>query len=337
LDHPLGTVCRTDDDRWFAFLLQLDPWEQGYDLDQLDDKELFRKVNRSIGTTVQPTYYRQRLHEARMSDDTRREVLTKDFNIWQSGRTIDWITPDEIRAIQVPMSIDDCGADQGWEVMVGSDFSKGDDLNGNAYLAKRWRDDLQEMEYFADMDAYMSEAAVEASPVRDLLLKWRDEGWLHIVPGKTFDPAVAVNRIIELDAKNVNFFGFGYDPYNAKTVINALTQWLYDVGLDYKQLIRPVRQNFATYSPAVKEFDYMVRRGIPTVDGNVTPNPMIHLSSNPMWPWEFGNVSLQESNDGMENLKPVKANSSASCKVDHVQMVLSALLLHDAADSNLDG
>ena len=336
LDIPLdGQPHRTDNDYHFAFLLQLDPKEQSYDLDQLDDPELFRKVNRSIGITVQPTYYRQRLHDARLSEDTRKEVLTKDMNIWQRGQTVDWITPEEIRAIQVPMTIDDCTADKGWEVMVGSDFSKGDDLNGNAYLAKRWREDLQEMEYFGDLDAYMSEDAVRENPIRDLLLKWADEGWLHIVPGKTFDPAVAVNRIVELDAKNVNFFGFGYDPYNAKTVINALTQWIVDIGLDPKTLIRPVRQNFATYSPAVKEFDYMVRRGIQTPDGKVTPNPMIHLSSNPLWPWEFGNVSLQESSDGMENLKPVKANSSASCKVDNVQMLLSALILHDAADGDI--
>ena len=213
---------------------------------------------------------------------------------------------------------------------------KGDDLNGHAYLAKRWREDLQEMEYFGDLDAYMSEDAVRENPIRDLLLKWADEGWLHIVPGKTFDPAVAVNRIVELDSKNVNFFGFGYDPYNAKTVINALTQWIVDIGLDPKTLIRPVRQNFATYSPAVKEFDYMVRRGIQQPDGKVTPNPMIHLSSNPLWPWEFGNVSLQESSDGMENLKPVKRDASAATKVDPVQMLLSGLILYDGAESQIN-
>ena len=335
LEYPLGEPHRTSDDDHFAFLLQLDPWEQGYDLDQLDDPELFKKVNRSIGITVQPDYYRKRLNEARKSEDTRKEVMTKDFNIWQRGQTVEWITPEEIRAIQIPQRIDDCTADQGWEVMVGLDFSKGDDLNGNAYLAKRWREDLGEMEYFADLDGWMSEDAVEANPLRELLRKWAEDGWLHIVPGKTFAPEVAVNRIIELDAKNVNFFGFGYDPYNAKTVINALTQWIVDIGLDPKTLIRPVRQNFATYSPAVKEFDYMVRRGIQTPDGKVTPNPMIHLSQNPLWPWEFGNVSLQESSDGMENLKPVKANASASCKVDNIQMLLSALILHDAADGDI--
>jgi phage terminase large subunit-like protein len=191
------------------------------------------------------------------------------------------------------------------------------------------------MEYFADMDAYMSEAAVNDSPIRELLLKWAADGWLHIVPGKTFDPAVAVNRIIELDAKNVNFFGFGYDPYNAKTVINALTQWLVDIGLDPKTLIKPVRQNFATYSPSVKEFDYMVKRGYQLPDGKWQSTPMIHLSNNPLWPWEFGNCQLAESTDGMENLKPVKATASASCKVDNVQMLLSALILHDIADGNI--
>ena len=62
---------------------------------------------------------------------------------------------------------------------------------------------------------------------------------------------------------------------------------------------------------------------------------MIHLSQNPLWPWEFGNCQLAESTDGMENMKPVKANASAACKVDNVQMLLSALILHDMADGNL--
>ena len=336
MQYPLGSRIRTSDDYWCAFLLQLDKWELTDDLTKLDDPELFKKVNRSIGTTVQPTYYRERLHEAATgTEDTKQEVLTKDFNMWQQGRITKWLSPEDIRAIQIPQRIDDCTADKGWEVMVGSDFSKGDDLNGNAYLAKRWREDLGEMEYFADLDAYMSEDAVNNSPIRELLLKWAADGWLHIVPGKTFDPAVAVNRIIELDAKNVNFFGFGYDPYNAKTVINALTQWLCDVGLDPKTLIKPVRQNFATYSPAVKEFDYMVKRGYQLPDGKWQSTPMIHLSANPLWPWEFGNCQLAESTDGMENLKPVKANSSASCKVDNVQMLLSALILHDMVDGSI--
>ena len=336
-EYEAGTMTPTlANDGTMCLLLEPDEYEREDEQYILTSHALRRKINPMLGLVVQYDFYEREMEKARNEGGQKfAECVAKLFNVYQTGKAKDWLKPEEIRAIQVPMRIDDCTADQGWEVMVGSDFSKGDDLNGNSYLAKRWREDLGEMEYFADLDAYMSEAAVNDSPIRELLLKWAADGWLHIVPGKTFDPAVAVNRIIELDEKNVNFFGFGYDPYNAMTVINALTQWLVDIGLDPKTLIKPVRQNFATYSPAVKEFDYMVHRGYTLPDGKWQSNPMIHLSANPLWPWEFGNCQLAESTDGMENLKPVKANSSASCKVDHVQMVLSALILHDTADQNI--
>ena len=68
-------------------------------------------MNRSIGTTVQPTYYRERLHEAATgTEDTKQEVLTKDFNMWQTGKVTKWITGDRIRLLQKTEGrrIDDC-------------------------------------------------------------------------------------------------------------------------------------------------------------------------------------------------------------------------------------
>jgi hypothetical protein len=47
-------------------------------------------------------------------------------------------------------------------------------------------------------------------------------------------------------------------------------------------------------------------------------------------------VKLQESNDGMGNLKPIKRDGSAACKVDPVQMLMSALLLYNAAESQIN-
>ena len=84
--------------------------------------------------------------------------------------------------------------------------------------------------------------------------------------------------------------------------------------------MRPVRQNFATYNPAVLEIDYMVKND----------PPLIQFSASPLWPWQFGNCVRMDSNDGMENHKPVKANpGSDACKVDNVQCLLSALILYD--------
>lgn len=331
MNYPLGEPHRTEEDVWTAFLLQLDKPEITDDLTKLDDPELFKKVNRSIGVTVQPTYYRERLHEAATgTEDTKQEVLTKDMNIWQSDRVKDWLKPEDIRPLQIDRRIDDCIDSEGWLVFCGLDFSKGDDLNGVSYLAYNTRTG----EFFADMDSYMSEKAVNESPIRELLLKWADKGYLHVVPGQTFDPSWPVNRIIELDEKGVNFGAFGYDPYNAKVVVNAMSQWVFDIGLDPKQIIQPVRQNFATYNPAVAEFDYMVKRSKDDGCGHQIPDPMIRFSRNSLWPWEFGNVMLQESTDGMENLKPVKREANG--KVDNIQMLLSALILYDAAESQIN-
>lgn len=315
-------------DRWMILPLMPDDWQ----LDEeylLTSKAVRKKVNPTLGIIAQHSFYEEFISKTRRDPSLLPETLSKLFNVYASRKANNWIKAEEIRAVQIPRRIDDCKDSDGWDVFVGSDFSKGDDLNGNSYLAVRWREDLGEYEFYGDMDSYISEDAVNSSPIRELWLHWAAEGWVHIVPGRTFDPAVAVNRIIELDGKGVNFMGFGYDIYNAKTVINALSQWVVDIGLDPKELIKPVRQNFATYSPAVKEFDYMIRRSIQSPDGNTIPKPMIHLSMNPLWPYEFSCCQLAESTDGMENMKPVKANSSASSKVDNIQMLLSALILYD--------
>jgi len=318
------------EDRQACLLLEPDEWEQQDEELLLTSKDVRRKVNPMLGVIVQHSFYDDEIAKARQNPEKMNEVITKLLNVYKAGRVKDWLTPDDIRPLQIDMRIDDCIDTDGWLVWAGLDFSKGDDLNGVSYLAYNTRTG----EFFADMDSYMSEKAVNESPIRELLLKWAEMGYLHIVPGQTFDPSWPVNRIIELDDKGVNFMAFGYDPYNAKIVMNALGQWVFDIGLDPKQVIIPVRQNFATYNPAVAEFDYMVKRSKDDGMGRQVPDPMIHFSKNSLWPWEFGNVMLQESSDGMENLKPVKREANG--KVDNIQMLLSALILYDAAESQIN-
>jgi phage terminase large subunit-like protein len=320
------------EDRQMCLLLEPDEWEQQDEELLLTSREVRRKVNPMLGIIVQHSFYDDEIAKARQNPEKMNEVICKLLNVYKSSRVKDWLSPNDIRAIQTDMRIDDCTDDLGWIAFCGMDFSKGDDLNGDAFLCYNTRTG----EFFGDMDVYMSEEAVNSSPIRELLMQWEADGWLTIVPGKTFDPSWPVNRIIELDRKGVNFGAFGYDPYNAKTVVNAMSQWVFDIGLDPKQIIQPVRQNFGTYSPAVKEFDYMVKRSRDDGTGHRIPDPLIHLSRNPLWPYCFGCCMLQESNDGMENLKPVKRDASAATKVDPVQMLLSGLILYDGAESQIN-
>ncbi len=319
------------DDRQLCLLLEPDDWEKYDEELLLTSKELRRKINPMLGITCQHQFYEDSITDMRNGKMTKGELFSKLFNVYASETTHDWLTPEDIREIQIDRRVDDCIDDAGWIVFTGMDFSKGDDLNGSAFMCyNRYTG-----EFFGDMDVYMSEAAVNDSPIRELLLSWAKDGWLTIVPGKTFDPSWPVNRIIELDKKGVNFGAFGYDPYNAKVVVNAMSQWVFDIGLDPKKIVLPVRQNYATYNPAVNEFDYMVKRSTDDGAGHQIPDPLIHLSRNPLWPYCFGCCTLQESNDGMGNVKPVKKDSSASTKVDPVQMLLSGLILYDTIEQTI--
>jgi phage terminase large subunit-like protein len=331
LDYETGDAEPTiSGDRQLCLLLEPDDWEKYDEEELLTSEAIRRKINPMLGITCQHQFYDDSIDDMRNGKMTREELFAKLFNVYQTSNTRAWLRPEDIRELQKDMRIDQCTEDDGWIVFAGFDFSKGDDLNGTSYLAHNQRTG----EFFADLDAYMSEEAVNKSPIRELLRSWSSAGWLHIVPGKTFDPSWPVNRIIELDGEGINFGGFGYDPYNAPTVINSLAQWLFDEGLDPRQFIKPVHQGFAIYNPAVAEFDYMVKRSYMGPDGHQVPDPMIHFSKNPLWPWQFGNTVLKESSDGMENVKPVKRDPNG--KMDNVQMLLSALIMFDAAMVEVD-
>ncbi len=321
MQYPLGQPHRTPDDYWCAFLLQLDKPELTDDLTKLDDPELFRKVNRSIGTTVQPTYYRERLHEAATgTEDTKNEVLTKDFNIWQTGRVQKWITGDQMRHLQREgMRIDNCTADQGWVVFVGLDFSLGGDWSGPGWLAARKHPSGRGTEFFADCDMWISEEEYETSPLHPLYEQWVRDGWMHLSPGKTFQPELFVNRLDELIRKGVQFMYFGYDKYKSKIPINVLKSYLQGrLGIQnpepYVQVVSQLNSEFN--GPTEDLYNAMF-----------APAPFLNYSASPIWPFCFNNAMLEI--DNRENRRPVKANQSASCKVDPIQCIIMALDLYE--------
>ena len=328
LQYQLRVPHRTSDDKWFAFLLQLDPWEQAYDLDKLDNPELFRKVNRSIGITVQPTYYSQRLQDARVSNDTRKEVLTKDFNIWQNSRTEEWIKPDRIREMQRELRVDDCTADKGWVVFGGLDFSMGDDLWAHTYLCIN----LHTGEFFADCDAWITQRTLEEVSIRPLYEKWIADGWLHVCPGEVIEPSIPIRRIMDLagwDSEKmkivrtgVNFMRFGYDQYKSPDPINLLKAWMYELGANPAQHIVPVPQTNAAFNQPVEQINFFVK---------ASRSPL-SFSMSPLWPYCFGCCVL-DKDTRMENKKPIKRNSTDACKVDPVQALCDAFVVYNQVES----
>jgi len=326
MQYPLGQRIRTSDDYWCAFLLQLDPWEITDDLTKLDDPELFKKVNRSIGTTVQPTYYRERLHEAATgTEDTKQEVLTKDFNCWQGVSVKDWIKAEQVRPLQREMRIDDCTKDKGWVIFTGLDFSQGDDLHTASWLAARKHPSGRGTEFFADFDAWIKESTLKQSSISALYEQWIAQGWLHVSPGDIFQPSLFINRLDELIKKGCQFMYWGYDKYQSKDPINTLKAYLQSAWSisnpdPYIQVVSQLNSEFN--APTDDLFAAMF-----------APVPFISFSHNPMWPWCFGNAALEI--DGRDNKRPVKRSQSDSCKVDPVQALIMALDLYERYEGTL--
>lgn len=305
----------TDDDWQMAVLLEPDEWER--DAESLFTKpNIWRKVNPHIGVTVQNDYYEQRIRESRNDSETKKETITKLFNVWQSERVTEWVKPEDIAGLQIEQTIDDLDSDDGWEVYTGFDFSMGDDIYAVSYLATRWNDDSETQEFFADMDAWVAEEEMLKSPLRRLYERWRDEGWLHVVPGAVFPTSLFLDRVAAL-GENLHMVAYGFDPYKSKQPVNDLSAWVLSEGANPKECVIPVRQNFANYNSLVLEMDTLMR----------TKPALISFSKNPLWQWEFGNARIAVSTDGMENRKVVKSSDAA--KVDNVQALMNALYCFD--------
>lgn len=339
LDYPLGQPYRTEEDKWCAFLLQLDKWELTDDLTKLDDPELFKKVNRSIGTTVQPTYYRERLHEAATgTEDTKQEVLTKDFNMWQTGRIQKWITGDRIRPLQVQKRITDCHYQDGWRVFVGLDFSLGDDLYAMVTLGVNYTpSDTMRGRFFADAVAWVLEKTMKESPNRPLYEEWVRQGWLYVCPGEVFDSMLSINQLAAIDDRqDIDIRFFGYDPAQSVQPINQLKAWLQtilqkknpqataaDIASVIQQMVVPVSQTALTQNPRIAELESMI----------LDKEPWIEFSMSPLWPWCFGNCAAEVSSSDLRRI--VKGGPQPTHKIDLVHALLDALYGFDLAEGRV--
>ncbi len=304
-------------DRILCLILEPDLWEREDEDTLLTDHRIRRKVNPMLGIIAQHQFYDDEIAKARVSGDMD-EVKTKLFNTYVSGKAVDWVKPERIRKLQGTRRIDQCPLADGWEVYVGMDFSQGNDIHAATYLAERWNSE-GECEYFADLDAWINEKTLRESSIRDLYELWIEQGWLRVSEGEVFQPNLPVQRIRELDQKDVSFVGFGYDPHLSKEPINELKAWLQSLGPKADDLVVPISQTLGAFNPAVDRLTYLLQ----------TDDIKFEFSASPLWPWEFGNCVLDVDNR-MGNRKPVKRNpGSDACKVDNVQCLCECFLVEE--------
>ena len=307
-------------DTQMCLLLEPDEYEKTEYEYILTSHALRRKINPMLSIVVQYDFYDREMTKARQEGDQKfAECVAKLFNVYQSGRITKWITGDEMRHLQTDRRIDDCTKDQGWVVFTGLDFSLGGDWNGPGWLAARRHPSGHGTEFFADCDVWISEEEYNDSPLHPLYEQWVKDGWMHKSPGKTFQPELFVGRLSELIEKGVQFMFFGYDKYKSKVPINVLKSYLQSkLGIKnpepYVQVVSQLNSEFN--GPTEDLYNIMF-----------APVPFISYSNSPLWPFCFNNAMLET--DNRENKRPVKANQSASCKIDPIQCIIMALDLYE--------
>ena len=320
LKYPTGEATPTlAEDRQMCLLLEPDEWEAEDEDYLLTSKSIRRKINPMLGKIVQHSFYDTQAAESRMDETKKRETIAKLFNVYRSGRITKWIKGEEVARLQVERRIDDCTKDQGWVVFTGLDFSLGGDWNGPGWLAARRHPSGRGTEFFADCDVWISEEEYNDSPLHPLYEQWVKGGWMHVSPGKTFQPELFVGRLDELIKKGVQFMFFGYDKYKSKVPINVLKSYLQaTLGIQnpepYVQVVSQLNSEFN--GPTEDLYNIMF-----------APVPFISYSNSPLWPFCFNNAMLET--DNRENKRPVKANQSASCKIDPIQCIIMALDLYE--------
>ena len=313
------------DDRTMTLLLEPDAWQKEEQY-LLTNKTVRHKVNPMLGVIVQHQFYDDQIAKAQRDGDTG-EVIAKLFNVYSSGKIQEWIKPDRIREMQREGRVDDCTVDKGWAVFVGLDFSMGDDLWAHTYLCINKRTG----EFFADCDAWITQKTLEKVSIRPLYEKWIDDGWLRVCQGEVIEPSIPIRRIMDLSGWDeqqqkivrigCDFYRFGYDQYKSPAPINLLKAWVYELGKDPAQHIVPVSQTNAAFNQPVEQINFFVK---------ASRSPL-SFSMSPLWPYCFG-CCVVDKDTRMENKKPIKRNSSDTCKVDPVQALCDAFVVYNQVE-----
>lgn len=326
LDHE--AVHPLSEDRQTCLLLQPDDWEMNNEEYLLTSREVRQKVNPMLGIIVQNSFYDDEIARARQNPEKMNEVVTKLLNVYKSARVSQWMTGDKIRPLQRKRSLTECKYERGYNIYVGIDCGGRDDLFALSYLAVNYNESsTAENRFFADMDAWITEAALNKSPNRELYLVWVKRGWLHVCPGEVFNSDFAIDRLLALHAEGLNMVKFGYDPAKSIQPINTIKAWLQTLGLNaqsIKQMVIPVSQGGMTMTPLIIQLESMI----------LDVQPWIRFSANPMWAWQFGNCGLWAGKDGTSTLRQLK-KMLASLKIDNIHALLDALYCFNLAEGNL--
>jgi phage terminase large subunit-like protein len=268
-----------------------------WEADEGDDwtaEATWRKANPNWGVSVQPEILGQLAAKAQQIASAQSAFATKHLNRWTNAdqQWMDLGAWD--RCADPEMQLE---AMVGEECVIGLDLASKTDIAAKALVFARDIDGKRHYRVFCD--CYLPESRA-AEGGNSQYRGWQIEGRLRTTPGEVLDFATLQADVLA-DRDRFRVREVAYDPWQAL----KLSQELTDAGMTCVEM-RPSVQNF---SPAMKEFEALVRSGRLLHDGN------------PVLRWMVSNVVARP--DAQENLYPRKDRPEN--KIDGVVALLMAL------------
>jgi len=281
-----------ENEEYFAYIAQMDTPEE------IEDERNWIKANPLLARTEEGMkYLRSQYTTAQDKPGDRRNVWTKNFNIWLDQRENGYMDMAKWRL---------CGASdlnkwpdlRGATCFVGMDLSKKIDLTSLAFEFP-----LSDGRFAVISHSFMPEETFNARMAGDNVRYdlWRDAGWLTVTPGAVVDYRMVQRYMIDQAAENDwKIQEVCYDEWSA----GLISQELADEGLTMVE----IAQRMNVLSEPTKNFREMVYQ-----------KEIIH-DNNPVLRWAMSNAI--EKQDHRENIALDKARSKN--RIDPAAAVMNA-------------
>ena len=281
-----------DDDGMFVCIYSLDSD------DDFHDQSTWVKACPNLGVTVTKKYLTDRVKEADNDPQSKKEVLVKQFNMWQEDALDAWLPEEVIRNSSKSIPWEFYKEKLTW---LGIDLSSVSDLTCCSFLTRE-----NYVNYFKTI-YWLPEICLKDPNLGPRYRQWFEEGYLKVTPGNVVDYDYILNDILRQQQENgIIYDSISYDTYNAtQFAINATASGLPMV---------PFAQNLANFNRPTKEFQRLILQD------------RVVLDNNPITRWCFGNAVLKE--DYNNNIKPQKRGDNINYnrrKIDGTITIVESL------------
>lgn len=265
-----------------------------YKLDSIDEvgqPEMWLKANPNLGATVSYETYQKEVNTMEAVPSKRNDILAKRFGIPVEGASYFFTYEDTL--LHRKQNFD------GMICAMGADLSQGDDFTAFTFLFP-----LTNGYFGIKTRSYVSELKVRKldKAMRDKYQEFINEGSLVVMDGAVLDMLDVYRDLFDfIITHQYTVVAFGYDPYNAKDIVDT---WIKENG-DYG--VTKVIQGARTESVPLGELGHLA-------------SERLLLFDEELMKFAMGNAIAVEDLNG--NRKLSKKRDSE--KIDNVAALLDA-------------